>query len=344
MISDLIAGRPRIQRIYFLSSSYSFLCYLAMPTPRIVIETSTGSLWVDVLLIGSSSSRPRLFVFFSLDMHAHFRWRSGHSLNTRRVYRHEILEETNRLGSVSPWLWCRPALADALPMAHWLAPAADLHRLPPVLRYSTRQEMTKNKSKKSAPKSEYRRASIGNSTTPKMAKETVSLIEELAEKDSKRKKKKDARKTEDGIVRRLAKNGLIDKDKAKQSSHKKNSSQKKKKKKKGSSSSSSSYCDSFASSADASSDSDDSSGDGKKKKSKKNKSRKDDNNDKTSAKAKSKVRKENKIQKLTQSMEDVQKGMFNIATELRESRGLPSGGDSNAVRRAASSKRWGLEG
>ena len=29
------------------------------------------------------------------------------------------------------------------------------------------------------------------------------------EKDSKRKKKKDVKKTEDGIVRRLAKNGLI---------------------------------------------------------------------------------------------------------------------------------------
>ena len=75
--------------------------------------------------------------------------------------------------------------------------------------------MTKNKSKKSAPKSDYRRTSIGNSATLKMTKETASFIEKLAEKDSKRKKKKDANQTEDGIVRRLAKNGLIDKDKVK---------------------------------------------------------------------------------------------------------------------------------
>ena len=45
-----------------------------------------------------------------------------------------------------------------------------------------------------------------------MTKDTVSFIEKLTEKDSKRKKKKEAKKTEDGIVRRLAKNGLIDKD------------------------------------------------------------------------------------------------------------------------------------
>ena len=47
-------------------------------------------------------------------------------------------------------------------------------------------------------------------------------------------------------------------------------------------------------------------------------SRKDDNNDKSSAKAKSKVRKENEIQKRTQSMEEAQKGMLDIATELRD--------------------------
>ena len=69
--------------------------------------------------------------------------------------------------------------------------------------------MTKNKSKKSAPKSDHRRTSIGNSITPKMTKETASFIEKLAKKDSKRKKKKGAKKTEDGIVRSLAKNGLI---------------------------------------------------------------------------------------------------------------------------------------
>ena len=68
----------------------------------------------------------------------------------------------------------------------------------------------------------------------------LQLFEKLAEKDSKRKKTKDAKKTEDGIVRRLAKNGLIDKDKVKAA--KKSSSKKKsEKKKKGSSSSSSSY-------------------------------------------------------------------------------------------------------
>ena len=36
-----------------------------------------------------------------------------------------------------------------------------------------------------------------------------------------------------------------------------------------------------------------------------------------------KVRKENKICKLTQSMEEVQKGMLDMATELREVKGLP---------------------
>ena len=70
--------------------------------------------------------------------------------------------------------------------------------------------MTKNKSKKTAPKSDYRRTSTGNSTTPIMTTETASFIESLAGKDSKRKKKNDAKESEDGIVRRLAKNGLID--------------------------------------------------------------------------------------------------------------------------------------
>ena len=42
------------------------------------------------------------------------------------------------------------------------------------------------------------------------------------------------------------------------------------------------------------------------------------------AKAKSKAKKENKIHKLTQlSMEEAQKGMLEMATELRELRGLP---------------------
>ena len=56
---------------------------------------------------------------------------------------------------------------------------------------------------------------------------------------------------------------------------------------------------------------------------KKKKSKKDDNVDKTSTKATSKVRKENKIQKLTQSMEEAQKGKLDVATKLRELRGLP---------------------
>ena len=60
-----------------------------------------------------------------------------------------------------------------------------------------------------------------------MTKDTVSFIEKLAEQDSKRKKKQDAKKTEDGIVRRLAKNGLIDKDTVKAA--KKSTSKKKKK-------------------------------------------------------------------------------------------------------------------
>ena len=48
-------------------------------------------------------------------MHAYSRWRSGHSLNTHRVYRHEILKRPADL--VLPWLWRRPALV--LP---WLLP------------------------------------------------------------------------------------------------------------------------------------------------------------------------------------------------------------------------------
>ena len=41
--------------------------------------------------------------------------------------------------------------------------------------------MTKNKSKKSAPRSDYRRTSTGNAATPKVTKETAaSFIEKLA--------------------------------------------------------------------------------------------------------------------------------------------------------------------
>ena len=110
--------------------------------------------------------------------------------------------------------------------------------------------MPKTKGKKDAPKPDHRRASIENSTTLRMAKDTVSFIEELAKNDSKRKKKKETKKTEDGIVRRLAKQGLIDinliRPKAVQSEGARKSTSKKKKEKKkkmkgrGSSSSSSS--------------------------------------------------------------------------------------------------------
>ena len=92
--------------------------------------------------------------------------------------------------------------------------------------------MTKTKGKKGASKPDGRRTSIWNSTTPRMTKETASFIEKLHEKDSKRKKNKEHKKTEDGSVRRLAKQGLIDKAKAKAA---RKSSSKKKKKKYGSS-------------------------------------------------------------------------------------------------------------
>ena len=107
--------------------------------------------------------------------------------------------------------------------------------------------MTKSKSKKTAPKSDYRHTSIVNSRSLKMTTDTVSFIDKLAEKDSKRKKKKEATKTEDnGIVRRLAKNSLIDKDKVK-ATQKLSSKNNKTKKKKGLSSSSSSFSDSSSS-------------------------------------------------------------------------------------------------
>ena len=69
--------------------------------------------------------------------------------------------------------------------------------------------MTNTKGEKDASKLDGQRTSIGNSTTPRLTKEMASFIEKLAEKDSKRKKKKEHKKTEDGIVRRLAKQGLI---------------------------------------------------------------------------------------------------------------------------------------
>ena len=72
-----------------------------------------------------------------------------------------------------------------------------------------------------------RNKNTGNSTTPKpyasrgsntskggvLSKESASYIEKMVGRETKRKKKKEQKKTEDGIVKRLAKNGLIDKDK-----------------------------------------------------------------------------------------------------------------------------------
>ena len=130
-----------------------------------------------------------------------------------------------------------------------------------------------------------------------------------------RRRKNLTKKTEDGIVCGLAKQGLIDKTKAK-AARKATTKNKKKKKGRGSSSSSSSYYDSC-------SDSDDSSGDDKKKKSKKRKPKKRDDDDTLTAKAKSKARKSNKMPELTQSAEEAQKGMLVMETELRELRGLP---------------------
>ena len=182
--------------------------------------------------------------------------------------------------------------------------------------------MTKTKGKQDASKPDHRRTSIGNSTIPRMTKETASFIEKLAEKDSTRKKKKKPKKTdppEDGIVRRLAKQGLIDKTKAKGA---RNST---KKTSRGSSVSSTSCCDSSSTSSDSSIDSDDSSNssDDKKKKSKKKEPEEGDGDDKLTAEAKSKTRKENKRQKLPQSDEEAQNLMLDMATELRELRGLP---------------------
>ena len=68
----------------------------------------------------------------------------------------------------------------------------------------------------------------GNTTTPKpyasrganvakggvLSKESTAYIEKMVGRETKRKKKKEQKKPEDDIVKRLAKNGLIDKDKA----------------------------------------------------------------------------------------------------------------------------------
>ena len=67
----------------------------------------------------------------------------------------------------------------------------------------------------------------GNSKTPKsyvnrgtnaskggvLSKESASYIEKMVGRETKRKEKKEQKQMEDGIVKRLAKNGRIDKDK-----------------------------------------------------------------------------------------------------------------------------------
>ena len=102
----------------------------------------------------------------------------------------------------------------------------------------------KNQGKSTTPKPYASRGS----TTSKggvLSKESASYIEKMVGRETKRKKKKEQKKTEDGIVERLARNGLIDKDKVGSLLKKKSSTKKKKNKKKnGSSSSSSSYSDS----------------------------------------------------------------------------------------------------
>ena len=55
--------------------------------------------------------------------------------------------------------------------------------------------MTKTNGKKDTSEPDHRRTSTGNPSTPRMTKETASFTEKLAEKDSKRKKKKETNKT-----------------------------------------------------------------------------------------------------------------------------------------------------
>ena len=63
---------------------------------------------------------------------------------------------------------------------------------------------------------------------------------------------------------------------------------------------------------------------GRRRRRRKKKSKKDGDDKSTiKALAKSNARKENKIQKLSQSAEEAQKGMLGMANELRKLRGLP---------------------
>ena len=124
-------------------------------------------------------------------------------------------------------------------------------KLPAAIQCSNRLPMPRNKSQgnSTAPKP-Y--ASRGNNVSKSgvLSKESTSYIKKMVGRETKWKKKKEQKKTEDGMVRRLAKNGLIDKDKVSDVIKKRSS----KKKKKGSSSSSHSE-----SSSDSDSDSDSSS-------------------------------------------------------------------------------------
>ena len=150
-----------------------------------------------------------------------------------------------------------------------------------------------------------------------LPKESASYIEKMVRRETKRKKKKEMKKPEDGIVKRLAKNDRIDEDKVGSLITKKSSKTKKK------GSSSTSYTDSSSDSdsdSDSSSESTSSSSDDKKKKSKKKKS----SDDKPPASAKSKSQKKSKVQKLASGLEEAQKGMIEMATELRELCGLPA--------------------
>ena len=106
-------------------------------------------------------------------------------------------------------------------------------KLPAALRCWNRLPMPRNKSQgNSTTRTPY--ASRGNNVSnsgvlskesASLSKESASYIEKMVGQGRKRKKKKEQKKTEDGIVRRLAKNGLIDKDKV-SDGIKKNSSMK----------------------------------------------------------------------------------------------------------------------
>ena len=95
--------------------------------------------------------------------------------------------------------------------------------LPAAPRCSNRLPMPRNKSQggSTAPEPYVSR---GNNV-PKggvLSKESASYIEKMVGRETKPEKKKKQNKTEDGIVRRLAKNGFIDKDKVRAMSSRRN--------------------------------------------------------------------------------------------------------------------------